>query len=619
MTPEPGPRPLLKPAADDGGLRRRLALTLGLLGLLSIFMVFGIDAARDRIARRDIGAVRSAAEIRLGVATSHLWMEQLTSGDRVDPQEIWHGLRHALSLATALSGGAETLDGGWRITEVADASLRAEAAAIERLLQRFSESTLARQNANERGEAVRAGSITDAAYDQQFREIEARTELFQQHAEALLASRQQRFGLYLLAVLAVWAALVALAIFGLQRFERRRVSAEAALRDRDLQLVQAQKMDAVGRLAGGVAHDINNYLAAIRAQCELMLRKEMAEPRRHEKLTAAISAVDRASTLIQRLLAFARRQPAHPEVVDLNQIVRGLRPMLEQHLGEDVRLDVRLRDALGRTRIDPAQVEQILVNLVVNARDAMPRGGVLTIETDQEVFAAADPRRGPVSQAGEYVILSVSDTGGGVPAEIRDQIFEPFFTTKAGKGNSGLGLATIYGIVKQNGGNVRLFDAPFAGGNGACFKIYLPRVVAAEAPPHLASAPSQGLALPAGTHVLLVEDHAEVRESTRSLLEAAGFRVVAAASGREALASEIHVDIVVTDVVMPGMSGPDMVSALRRERGPVPVVFMSGYSESVAGVRGFLAPGTELLQKPFSAEQLLAKMQQAVQSHRAGS
>ncbi len=616
MSSGKGPRPLLKPAGDAGGLRRRLGVTFGALGLLSIGMVVAIDGARGRIVRRDLGAVRSAAEIRSALATSHLWMEQLVGGDRVDPEEIWHGLRHALALASAMRGGGETVDAGWRIDALADVGLRAEAADLERGLQRFSESTLARQTAFERGASVGAGTPVDVAYDREFRVLAESSARFQQHAETYLAARQNRFGTYLLVVLAGWAVVVGLAVGSLQRFESRRRRAEATLRERELQLVRAQKMDAVGRLAGGVAHDINNYLAAIRAQCELMLRKELPEERRREKLAAAVGAVDRASTLIQRLLAFARRQPAHPEVVDLNQIVRDLRPMLEQHLGEDVRLEVRLADQACRTLIDPAQVEQILVNLVVNARDAMPRGGLLAVETGRESFADGDGRRGPVSQPGDYVVLSVSDTGAGIPAEIREQIFEPFFTTKSGKGNSGLGLATIYGIVKQNGGNVRLVDPPSPGAPGTLFRIYLPHVEAAAA---ASTQPRQTVgALPPAARVLLVEDNAEVRESTRALLEAAGLRVTIADSARAGLeaATAGEIDLIVTDVVMPEMSGPEMVEELHRRHGALPVVFMSGYSESVAGVRGILLPGAALLLKPFSADQLFAKMHQAMSTHR---
>ena len=605
----PGPRPLLKPALAAGSWRWTANAVLA-LGGASLVLFLGLDTLRVRLAASDFGLVRAVAEVRSDIAVAHLWIE-LATGGHESGEDVWRPINRSLTLSQAMVEGGEVGSGAWVVTQIEDPALRREAADLRSGLQRFAEVTLRRQGALARGEAVGPGSPLDTECDRLFREVLRAADRLQAGAEAHLQSHQDRFRLAVYLVLVAWALVVATAFWSLRRFESRRQRAEAILRDRDLQLVQVQKMEAVGRLAGGMAHDINNYLAAIRAQAELVKRKPLPAERLQEKMGAVIATVDKASGLIQRLLAFARRQPIHPEVVGLNLVVDGLGPLMEQTLGEDIRVETALQRDLWSVRIDPGQLEQILVNLLVNAREAMPHGGTVRVETANATLAAGVGNR-PVGTGGDYVVLTVSDSGPGIPAEVIDKLFEPFFTTKGERGNSGLGLATVYGIVKQNGGNVW---AENAASGGAIFRVYLPR---SHDHRSTAARPATraGESCIGDERVLLVEDNRDVLEATRALLEASGYRVTAAASGDEALralAAGGPVDVVVTDVVMPGMSGPEVVARIRERWGELPVVFVSGYSDSVAGARGVLQSGALLLQKPFTAEALCRQVRAALQ------
>src|SRR6185369_14561793 len=319
-------------------------------------------------------------------------------GDRSVPQqEIWRGIEHSLALVHAMRTGGGLVEGPWQLRPSGDPALRRRAVAIERGLQTFAESTLKRQAGYEAGEAVGPGSEVDARYDRGFKQLAAAAAGLRSAAEGRLVHRLGLFRLYSRAIVAGWLGIVALAFLAFRRFEGRRQRAEGVLRDRELQLVQAQKMEAVGRLAGGLAHDINNHLAAIRAQCELVQRKPQPPERVVEKMGLVVGSVNRASTLIGRLLAFSRRHPINPEVVELNQVVLGLEKMVRQHLGERIELSQHLAPDLWNVKMDPAQIEQILVNLVVNARDAMPGGGRLIIETGNVTFDDPDRERRPVT------------------------------------------------------------------------------------------------------------------------------------------------------------------------------------------------------------------------------
>jgi PAS domain S-box-containing protein len=388
--------------------------------------------------------------------------------------------------------------------------------------------------------------------------------------------------------------------------ERKR--AEEALRQSEEQLRQAQKMEAVGRLAGGIAHDFNNLLTVITGRGELLLRRLPPDDPSRRDLELIKKTADRASLLIMQLLAFSRKQVLQPKVLDLNGIVAGIAQLLQRLIGEDVDLVALLDPNLGAVRADPAQLEQIVLNLAVNARDAMPRGGRLSLETSNVDLDAGFAAAHPGATAGPHVLLQVSDTGVGMSAEVQAHIFEPFFTTKeVGKG-TGLGLATVYGIVKQHEGYIAVESGA---GHGATFRIYLRRIEDAAAP----VAPGAGA--PRGSEtILLVEDEDPVRELARDILTAAGYKVLAAAGPAEALdASRRHggpIHLLLTDVVIPEMSGRELVRHLAPTYPEMRVLYMTGHATDTIVHRGVLDPGLGLLQKPFTPDALTRKVREVL-------
>jgi PAS domain S-box-containing protein len=380
-------------------------------------------------------------------------------------------------------------------------------------------------------------------------------------------------------------------------------------RDLEMQLIQSQKMEAVGRLAGGVAHDFNNMLNVITGYSELALRKIAADAPERRHLEEILKAADRAAGLTRQLLAFSRKQVLRPLVLNLNAVASEVQKMLTRVIGEDIALVTELSPDLGNVLADRGQIEQVLMNLAVNARDAMPDGGTLTLRTSNKDVDEAESRRLPALKAGPYVLVTVTDTGTGIPEEIRTRVFEPFFTTKeAGKG-TGLGLATVYGIVKQSDGFVYV-DSEV--GAGTTFTVYLPRVEREES----RSVTARGQAVSAGgvETILVAEDDPTLREITRELLEASGYTVVTAAGGQEALslASETPaaISLLVTDVVMSGMSGKELATQLESRFPRLRVLYVSGYTADVIGPKGLLEPGVSLLHKPFTAEALLGKVRE---------
>ena len=389
-----------------------------------------------------------------------------------------------------------------------------------------------------------------------------------------------------------------------QRRQRREV--EDTLRQTERQLLQAQKMEAMGQLAGGIAHDFNNLLTAILGFSEFLLVSCPLDPAHRRDLEEIKRAGERAATLTRQLLAFSRQQVLEPRVVNLNEIVAGVQRLLARVIGEDVELVTEVEPELAQVKIDPGQLDQILMNLAVNARDAMPQGGRLTIRTSNcDVARNIVPSDlAVVVPAGQYVKVSVCDNGTGVPAEIKSRIFEPFFTTKeAGKG-TGLGLATVYGIVKQSGGYISLESEP---GRGTCFDIYLPSVH--EAAWVAQADPAAAITRSSGESILLVDDEPAIRELLQRTLERGGFRVLVAAAGDEAWAlAKTHVGaihLLVTDVVMPRMGGAELATRLVEEHPALKVLYMSGYlDERVPQVAGERAA---FLRKPFSPADLLRK------------
>jgi CheY-like chemotaxis protein len=356
-------------------------------------------------------------------------------------------------------------------------------------------------------------------------------------------------------------------------------------------------MDAVGRLAGGVAHDFNNLLTVINGFCDLLLGDmPEADPRR-EPLAAIRGAGERAAALTGQLLAFSRKAIIAPKVLDLNDVVDSIGKMLRRLIGEDVILITSLAPGLERVKADPGQVEQVILNLVVNARDAMPTGGRLTIATANVEVREGDPRF-PELAAGRYVRLAVSDTGQGMTDGVKAQVFEPFFTTKEPGKGTGLGLATVYGIVKTYGGHVAVDSAV---GAGTTFTVLLP----AEGRPADASAGEPSGLAPRGTEtVLLVEDDDGVRRLARIALEAQGYTVLEAADGDEAVAAaESHtgsIHLLLTDVVMPHQGGREVVQAVRACRPGLKVLYMSGYTDDGVFRHGVSEAADAFLQKPFS-------------------
>jgi two-component system, cell cycle sensor histidine kinase and response regulator CckA len=364
------------------------------------------------------------------------------------------------------------------------------------------------------------------------------------------------------------------------------------------QLQQARKMEAIGRLAGGVAHDFNNLLTAIRGSVEFLLDDTPeSSPSRVDVLEIS-HAAERAAELTHQLLAFGRKQVLQPRPIDLNQTVRETERMLRRVIGEDVTLETDLADDLGVVEADPGQIGQVLMNLAINARDAMPSGGTLTIATRRAVLDERTERIAPNLPSGTRAVhLCVRDTGSGISREMQDHIFEPFFTTKGlGKG-TGLGLATVYGIIKQSGGYLGVESAP---GQGATFNIYLPEADGTVEVPR-AARPARNRS-GTGT-ILLVEDEPAVLTITQRMLERAGYRVLGAPTGDDAirLAGEHagEIDLLITDVVMPGMNGRALADRLEEVSPGLRVLFMSGYTDDTIVHHGVLQPGTEFIQKPF--------------------
>ena len=376
------------------------------------------------------------------------------------------------------------------------------------------------------------------------------------------------------------------------------------------QFRQAQRLEAVGRLAGGVAHDFNNILTAITGYSEMLLQDLPAGDRKRQDVDEIRASAKRAADLTRQLLAFSRKQVLQARVLDVNTVVQTLDRMLRRLIGEDVKLELALGSALGAVRADPGQLEQVILNLAVNARDAMPHGGRLTIETADARLDASYARGHPGSAPGRHVMIAVTDSGTGMDAETRAHLFEPFFTTKEmGKG-TGLGLATVYGIVRQSGGSVWVYSEP---GRGATFKIYLPVVdEPLDAVEDAVRVPVSG-----GTEVvLLAEDDPAVRSVVADVLGQRGYRVLRAPDGQAALEmARAHagaIQLLVTDVVMPGMTGRELADALAAERPGLRTVYMSGYTDDAVIRHGVLQEGMAYLQKPFAPDALVAKVREVL-------
>ncbi|MEO1562797.1 MAG: ATP-binding protein [Pseudomonadota bacterium] len=382
----------------------------------------------------------------------------------------------------------------------------------------------------------------------------------------------------------------------------------------EAQFVQGHKMQALGQLAGGIAHDFNNILTAISGYCDLLLLDKTKDHPDHNDLQQISNNANRAADLVQHLLAFSRRQTLRPDLINVNSLVSQLSSLLNRLVGEKVTLTFNRTPELPGIYADTRQLEQVIMNLVVNARDAMPDGGMIEISTSSVLFAKGWEQHGMKIPAGEYVQIDVRDTGVGMASDVRDKIFEPFYTTKKSGEGTGLGLSTVYGIIKQSRGYV-MVDSTI--GQGTCFTVYLPAAQksVADAPPPAPKEAAHGFGL-SGARVLLVEDETPVRAFASKALALQGVTVEEAASGEEALElfenSSVPPDVVVSDVVMPGMNGPEWVALARKTKPHMKVVFVSGYADDVLQTDQFSPEDTLFLPKPYSLKHLIEAVQSQV-------
>ncbi len=392
-----------------------------------------------------------------------------------------------------------------------------------------------------------------------------------------------------------------------------RKQTEEALAASQQQFLQSQKMEAVGRLAGGIAHDFNNLLTVITGYSDLMLTGLGEFDPLREEVNEIKQATDRATALTRQLLAFSRNQVLQPKVLNLNEVVADVNRLLGRLIGEDIQVVNITEPKLGLIKADPGQLEQVIINLAVNARDAMPVGGKLVLKTANVWLDDTHTQNYPGVQPGPYIKLEVSDTGSGMDRATQARIFEPFFTTKeVGKG-TGLGLSTVYGIVNQSGGHIDLYSEV---GKGSIFKVYFPRM-AASVGSERRLVSSSLKALPGGTEtILLVEDEKAVRSLAIRLLSMVGYKVLAAQNGTEALLSEEirqgQIDLLITDMVMPEMSGRELAERLVLLQPGLRVVYMSGYTNEFVANEGVVAEGVAFLQKPFKASDLASKVREVL-------
>jgi nitrogen-specific signal transduction histidine kinase len=392
--------------------------------------------------------------------------------------------------------------------------------------------------------------------------------------------------------------------------ERKRVEEERATLQE--QLRQSQKMEAIGQLAGGVAHDFNNLLTVIKGYCQLSLVEIKESTPIRDTFEVINKAADKATDLTRQLLAFSRRQIMEAIVLDLNELLQNLEKMLRRIIGEDIELVTSLKQDLGRVKADPGQIEQVVMNLAVNAKDAMSKGGKLIIETANAELDEAYARTHVAVTPGPYVMIAVSDTGTGMTPEVRDRVFEPFFTTKGKGKGTGLGLSMVYGIVKQSSGNIWVYSEP---GKGTTFKIFLPRVD--EPVEKLKVQETVEEVLRGSETILVVEDDKEVRNLAVRILKRQGYTVLDGSYGDEAFnvcrqhRGPIH--LLLTDVVMPGMDGRALSESLSQLHPEMKVLYMSGYTDDAIVRHGVMAKGVNYIQKPFTVDALTKKVREVLE------
>lgn len=461
-------------------------------------------------------------------------------------------------------------------------------------------------------------------------ELRDRFQALRKVEHALLSSREadRLRTVNNLAIAVVLVFLVTLLALSAWIIRARRDAAEIAatnrilqetIADRDvaeMQIRQMQKVEAVGQLAGGIAHDFNNMLAVIMSGIGLAQKRLQRGQDGAEKfLDGALDGANRAAMLVKRLLAFSRQQPLAPKAIDANKFVAGISELISRALGETVQMETILGGGLWLTHVDPVQLENSILNLCVNARDAMPEGGCLTVETANCHLDDRYARLHPGIPAGQYVLIAVTDTGTGMSPDILEKVFDPFFTTKDASKGTGLGLSQVYGFVKQSGGHVKIYSEL---GQGSTVKIYLPRHYAVETERHEAAV--QDIVQTKGTEtVLLVEDDVRVLELTSASLRELGYTVLVAGSAKDALGhlqTDVEVALLLTDIVMPEMNGRKLADAALKTRPDLKVIFMTGFTKNAVVHNGVLDPGVNFLAKPFSLEELSAKIREVLETKR---
>lgn len=568
------------PAVRRGGAR--LTGLILVLGLTAVGILIGGDLLRRRGEDRGRVLMRAIAQVEVDIAVSHLWLEEHVSGDRVDLDELDERLARAGRLAAELAEDALRLPVlAQRTQALADWISAFRAISEERLAGYAAQ------------EPVGIGSPIDERYDAVFAEVFDQSQALGAAIDADLGRERRRALVWFWVWVAIWGGAVVATAGLVGRFERRRHRTERALDASQSQLVASQKIEAVGRLAGGLAHDLNNYLAAIRGHCELVMRRPEPSDRVVAKMERVLALTGKASSLIDRLQGFTQRRPPEREILSLRQLIEMLASMVRPSLGEHVRLETDLAPDLHAISADPAQLEQVLVNLVFNARDALPEGGVIRVRA---------ANRGPST-----VRIAVDDEGVGIPPELRERIFEPLVSTKEGA-HTGLGLSIVHQIVTAHDGSIGVESTV---GRGTTFSIDLPST---GSPPEPGGnrddpeAPSVLLAVD-NEHILLVDDNDDFREATAAVLEDLGYRVTTAANGTEAWTwferSGADLDLLLTDVVMPGLGGHALADRIRRAR-DVKVLFLSGHSEEMLGREG-VGAGEAQVMKGVATREVLAR------------
>lgn len=586
------------------------------LGIVSTALLIWTYRIAERQVAGDFPLELAIQEVRLEVSEAHLWLEEYLTGDpEVGRAQIWSRLHQAERLLTAMLEGGNTGQ-GWVIEAPLEEGLLHE--GVQKVQVSLRELQEISKERMDRGTGAGVGSELDQHYDQLFHRILDQARELDAALGARIGRSQHRAKLLVRFILGAWLLVVGITVAELWNREQRRRRMEAALRRSEAELDRTRRLEGLGRLAGGIAHDINNYLAVITSTTELASLKGGQDPKLEQRLQTILQTTFRASQLLRRLLAFSRRQPVAPRIVDLGALVEGMLSMTGRLLGESVELRLALADDLWEVQADPAQLEQVVLNLLVNAREAMPEGGRLTLTTENVLLEPDRLVALGLGEEPEFVCLTVEDTGSGIPAAIRDQIFDPFFTTKDTGENTGLGLTTVYGAVRHSGGAVEVQDGAEG---GTVFRVYLPRDAASrEEGPEVGEESLDGLAEERPVAVLLVEDRDEVRAATAELLEQLGHRVITARDGEEALIRfgqhRDDLELVIADLLMPGAGGRELVEELRRREPHQPVLFISGYQDrSADGPTDESAERVApVLGKPFSARELQEAIRRALES-----